>query len=116
MNQTSASVVNELDKLERIPGFRRFYEIFKIITGDNNSEFIIAWGAWSDHVLPRETKRLVYYAPFYSVCERGSNENANDIIRRSIPKGATIGKIRNQGTLNLTGWEKIKTTVYISNC
>ena len=34
----------------------------------------------------------VFYAHPYSAWERGSNENANKLIRRFIPKGSDIGE------------------------
>ena len=85
-DQSSASVVAELDKLERSYGSRRFREIFKTITCDNGSEFIDTAG------MERSCKTLssrtdIYYAHPYCASERGSNENANGMIRRFIRRG-----------------------------
>lgn len=43
-----------------------------------------------------------FYAHPYSAWERGSNENANKLIRRFIPKGTDIGKLR-QKDIKRTG-------------
>ena len=102
-NQTSASVVNELDKLERNLGSRHFCEIFKTITCDNGSEFMNAWGM-ERSCLTKRNRTTVYYAHPYSACERGSNENANGIIRRFIPKGVAIGKITKQRIKQIQDW------------
>jgi len=40
---------------------------------------------------PKQKRCCHYYAHPYSAFERGSNENANRLIRRFIPKGADIG-------------------------
>ena len=42
-------------------------------------------------ILINKAKRTkIYYAHQYSAYERGSNENANKLIRRFIPKGEDI--------------------------
>jgi len=102
-DQTSSSVVNEIDKLERALGTRRFRDIFKTITCDNGSEFMDALGI-ERSCLTRKNRTTVYYAHPYSACERGSNENANGIIRRFIPKGAAIGKITKQRIKQIQDW------------
>lgn len=101
--QTSASVVNEIDKLERTLGSRRFRELFKSITCDNGPEFMDAVGM-ERSCLTKRNRTTVYYAHPYSACERGSNENANGIIRRFIPKGAAIGEITNKKIKQIQDW------------
>ena len=102
-DQTSASIVNEIDKLERTLGSRRFRELFKSITCDNGSEFMDALGM-ERSCLAKRNRTTVYYAHPYSACERGSNENANGIIRRFIPKGSAIGKITRQRIKQIQDW------------
>lgn len=102
-DQTSASVVKELDKLEKSLGSRRFTEVFKTITCDNGSEFMDTIGI-EQSCLTRKTRTTLYYAHPYSACERGSNENANGIIRRFIPKGAAIACITKQKVKQIQEW------------
>ena len=46
----------------------------------------------------------VYYCHPYNACERGSNENANKLIRRWIPKGAHISDFTDQYIKDLQEW------------
>ena len=46
----------------------------------------------------------IYYCHPYSYWERGSNENANKLIRRFIPKGSDIGKFTNKMIKFIQDW------------
>ena len=46
----------------------------------------------------------IYYAHPYSSWERGSNENANRIIRRFIPKGCDISKYTRKQIQAIEDW------------
>ena len=46
----------------------------------------------------------VYYCNPYNACERGSNENANKLIRRWIPKGSHISKFTDKYIQDLQDW------------
>ena len=92
-NKRQASVIKVIDTLELIHG-DTFIEIFKTITIDNGNEFLDYEGLERSILNPGEKRTTCYYAPPYSSWERGSNENANKLIRRHIPKGANIGKYR----------------------
>ena len=102
-NQSAASVVAELDKLERQLGARRFRNIFKTITCDNGSEFMDADGM-ERCLRSRKSRTKIFYAHPYCACERGSNENANGIIRRFIPKGSAISKFSKQQIKSIQDW------------
>ena len=90
-SKSQSCVINELDKIERQLGSEKFRETFKTITCDNGCEFLNAEGIECSAVT--DGKRVsVFYAHPYSAWERGSNENANKLIRRFIPKGTDIGE------------------------
>ena len=81
--KTSAATVSALSRI--VP---RFPEgTFKTLTVDNGSEFQDADGIQA--LVPG-----LYYCHPYTSCERGSNENANRIIRRFLPKGKSMRNIR----------------------
>jgi len=73
--KTAAATVAALKKI--VKGFPK--STFKSITVDNGSEFQDADGI-------QTLANTVYYCHPYTSCERGSNENANRIIRRFLPK------------------------------
>lgn len=96
------SVIKELDKLEQELG-ERFYKIFKSITVDNGVEFSNPEGM--ENSLFREEKRTkVYFCHPYSSYERGSNENANRLIRRWIPKGYNFDSVPEENIRFIQGW------------
>ena len=91
-DQTAASVVAALNKLERRFG-KKFSQIFKSITFDNGSEFMDCAGI-EKSVYGKDRKRTkVYYCHPYSAYERGTNENINKMIRRFLPKGTDFRKV-----------------------
>ena len=82
-------VTNCINQIEQTIGFEKFRQRYKTITCDNGVEFLDAYGiASSVHEDAKRTE--LYYCHPYRSCERGSNENANKLIRRWIPKGANI--------------------------
>jgi transposase, IS30 family len=91
-DQTTKSVIAELNKLERQLGVNKFKNIFKSITCDNGSEFMDYDGI-EKSCLCTNLRTTIYYAHPYSSFERGSNENANGVIRRFIKKGTAIKKV-----------------------
>lgn len=82
--KTADEVVKALNRLEKRYG-KMFYDIFKSITVDNGSEFSNVDGL--EKAVYRVGKRTkIYYCHPYSSWERGSNENANKLVRRFFPK------------------------------
>ncbi|MDR1263078.1 MAG: IS30 family transposase [Oscillospiraceae bacterium] len=71
----------------------KFSTIFKTITFDNGTEFL------SSKEMEREDRTKVHYAHPYSSFERGTNENWNGIVRRSLPKGSDLSALTSD-TLN----------------
>lgn len=75
--------------VEAVKGLQRrfqktFKERFKSITSDNGSEFM-------DSKSIEDLGIRYFYAHSYSSYERGSNENNNKLIRRTIKKSTDIG-------------------------
>lgn len=102
-DQSAASVTGELDKLERLYGSKCFRNIFKTITCDNGSEFMNTAGM-ENSCLTKKLRTDIFYAHPYCASERGSNENANGIIRRFIPKGTAIKDISKVRIKEIQDW------------
>ena len=101
-NKSQKSVVRAINGIERQMGTEAFRIVFKSITADNGSEFL-------DHEALEQsvfsgTRTHIYYAHPYSSWERGSNENANRIIRRFIPKGSDISKFTRKQIQAIEDW------------
>jgi len=96
-------IVKELDKIERKMGSKKFRETFKTITCDNGCENLDFEGI-ERSAITNGKRTTVYYAHPYSAWERGSNENANKLIRRFIPKGADIGKFSHERIKMIEHW------------
>jgi IS30 family transposase len=101
--KTQDNVTKVLDSLER--QYRgRFREKLKTVTTDNGSEFLAAQRLEASSRCAGRRRTTVYYAHPYSAWERGSNENANRLIRRFIPKGTDIGKYTNADIKRIEHW------------
>ncbi len=90
-DKTQRAVKRALDRLERRYG-SKFKEVFKTITTDNGSEFLDYKSLEKSCRSDRQRFKM-YFAHPYSSWERGSNENANGIIRRFFPKGTDFSKV-----------------------
>jgi len=102
-NKQQESVAEVFDELEREMK-EDFRLVFKSFTFDNGSEFL-NWERLERSVLNESEKRtIVYYAHPYSSWERGSNENANRLIRRFIPKGADIAAFSDDDIKRIEHW------------
>lgn len=93
-DKKAASVRAALDQIEKDMGERRFRDTFRSITTDNGSEFL-EYEQLTKSVF--QGKRFeVYYCHSYSAWEKGSNENANRLLRRFFPKGTDFSKVTDQ--------------------
>ncbi|MCI9510525.1 MAG: IS30 family transposase [Angelakisella sp.] len=101
-SKTTAEVARALNRLERDMG-ARFKRIFQTITIDNGSEFMDTAGM-EKSCCTKGTRTKVYYCHPYSSWERGSNENANGIIRRFIPKGTPIEEYSEKDIARVEQW------------
>jgi len=101
-DKTQISVIKALDTIEE--KYQENFPLkFKTITVDNGSEFLNHEGIERASLNP-ENRTAVYYAHAYSSWERGSNENANKLIRRFIPKGSDIGKYTDEMIERIQHW------------
>lgn len=101
-DKTARSVIKALNRLERQHG-KSFKTKFLSITFDNGPEFR-TWELMEQSILTKGKRTTVYYAHPYRSCERGSNENANRLIRRWIPKGTCIDTISKAYIKQVEDW------------
>ena len=98
-----ACVQEVIDRLERTHK-GQFTKMFKSITMDNGSEFLNGEALESSCIRPGAKRTTCYYAHPYSAWERGSNEVANKLIRRFVPKGTNIGHLTQADIRRIEHW------------
>lgn len=99
---TQAETCRILDSLEKeYKGL--FSQVFKTIAVDNGSEFLSA-DSIERSCFADGKRTTLYYCHPYSSCERGSNENANRIIRRFIPKSTPLENYTPQEVQSIEAW------------
>lgn len=98
------SLLKILNKLERQLTAPVFRDIFKTITCDNGVEFLDMDGIERSYYNKIMKRTKVYYCHPYNACERGSNENANKLIRRWIPKCSKISEFTDKYIKDLQDW------------
>lgn len=101
--KTQKEVIAVLDKLERRHK-GKFQELFKSITMDNGCEFLDSDNLEKSCLNPDKKRTTCYYAHPYSAWERGSNEVANKLIRRFVPKGSNIDCLTNADIRRIERW------------
>jgi IS30 family transposase len=102
-DKTQDSVLKALRGLERFHGPRRFREIFRTVTVDNGSEFLDVEALEASEFSNQQRTRIFYAHP-YASWERGSNENANRMIRRFVKKGRDIAQFTRQTIRDIETW------------
>ena len=90
-----------LNALEHAPD--SLFRTLRPLTCDNGCGFPGSRGIGRSCLHKKERCR-VYFAHPYSAFGRGSNENANRIIRRFIPKGAEISKYTERDIRRVEEW------------
>ena len=95
----AASVVAVLDHLQRRSDFRH---IIKSITMDNGVEFSNAHRL--EHSPTGYRRTYCYYCHPFTSCERGSNENANRMIRRWFKKGRSLAAVTQADCIAVSRW------------
>lgn len=101
-DKTQSSVAKTLNGIERSIGQETFRSVFRSITADNGSEFLQAEVLESSVFGGQRT--CLYYAHAYASWERGSNENANRMIRRFIPKGSALSRLTRPALEQIEEW------------
>jgi IS30 family transposase len=102
-DKSQASVLKAFRGIERHYGPKRFRQIFKSITADNGSEFL-DFEALEASALCSLPRTRVFYAHAYASWERGSNENANRMIRRFVAKGYDIARLARHSVAAIETW------------
>lgn len=103
-SKQAVNVAKSIDKLER-KYKTEFKNKFKTITFDNGGEFRDYKALEKSYDKRKKEPRIqVYYAHPYRSGERGSNENANRLIRRFIPKGTVITDISEDFIQQVEEW------------
>jgi transposase, IS30 family len=97
------NVKEVIDRLER-KYKSRFRDLFKTITMDNGSEFLDQEALEASCLKAGEKRTTCYYAHPYSAWERGSNEVANKLIRRFVPKGTNINRLAKADIRRIEHW------------
>jgi len=95
------AVTRALAKLEREAN--SIFKSMKTITCDNGSEFLDS-EAIERSVVSNKKRCDTFFAHPYTASERGSNENANRIVRRFIPKGADISRYSKPQIQKIEHW------------
>lgn len=101
-DKSRKAVVRALNGIERQMGPEAFRTAFKSITADNGSEFLDYEAI--ERSVSGGIRTCIYYAHPYSSWERGSNENANRMVRRFIPKGCDIAKYTRRQIQAIEDW------------
>lgn len=101
--KTQQEVISIMDRLERRHK-SKFPSRFKSITMDNGSEFLDMEKLERSCLSPGGKRTTCYYAHPYSAWERGSNETANKLIRRFVPKGTNINNLSKSDVKRIERW------------
>mgnify|MGYP003608523064 FL=1 len=99
--RTQKAVARELDRLERAR--HAFFLSLKTVTCDNGCEFL-DFDAIERSALRPGRRCEVFFAHPFRASERGSNENANRIVRRFVPKGADIAAFTRKRIQRIEDW------------
>ena len=102
-DKTQGAVLKSINRIERVMGPKAFRNQFKSITADNGSEFLDV-EKMQCSIFSKKQRVKLYYAHPYSSWERGSNENANRIIRRFIAKGKDIDNFTKEFIQEVEDW------------
>jgi len=102
-SKTQSNVIGIINTLE-IQRQGNFPNILKSFTMDNGSEFLDSKSLENSQLFQGTKRTTCYYAHPCSAWERGSNENANKLIRRFIPKGTNIHNYTDEDINRIQHW------------
>lgn len=102
-DKTQASVIKAFRKIEREMTPEVFRAVFKTVTTDNGSEFL-DWQSIERSAFGPQSRTAVYFADPYASWQKGTNENFNRMLRRFVPKGCDIGKLKASYIKASTDW------------
>lgn len=103
-NRKADTILQELNRLERLLSPKVFQKIFRSITTDNGSEFSRVKDLESS-CLEKETRRTeLYFCHSYASWQKGSVENLNRMIRRFFPKQTRFGRIGKEKIQEVEDW------------
>ena len=102
-DKSQASVLRAIRAIEAQFGARLFRSLFQSITVDNGSEFLDVQTLQTS-AFSRRQRTTLFYAHPYAAWERGSNENANRMIRRFIAKGRDIARFTHKTIQEVIQW------------
>lgn len=100
-DRTQMAVIRALDRLERAPD--NIFKTMNSLTCDNGCEFL-DFKAIEKSCIRARTRCQVFFAHPFRASERGSNENANRIVRRFVPKGADISRFSKAQIQRIEAW------------
>ena len=103
-DRTAGSVVRVLNALERSLGVQNFRKQYSSITVDNGSEFADVEGLEKSCRSVSRNRTKMYYCHSHQSWERGSNENANKLIRRHFPKGTDFSQVSATEIAEVQDW------------
>ena len=101
-SRTQKAVLRALNQIEREP--QSIFATLKTITADNGCEFLDVEAIERSSLHNSQKRCDLFFAHPYTSSERGSNENANRIIRRFIPKGADISRYSKAQVQKIEDW------------
>ncbi|MDE7269269.1 MAG: IS30 family transposase [Acetatifactor sp.] len=102
-SKTMSEVVRAFNRLEQRLGTEHFKETFRTITADNGTEFLDSDGI-EKSCITAGNRTNVYFCHPYCPSERGSNENANKLIRRWCPKGCDFAEYTEVDIQHIEDW------------
>lgn len=102
--KTQKEISGVLDNIEQLIGYEQFKKTFKTITMDNGTEFLDMDSIERSCTIHGSLRTVTYYCHPFCSSERGSNENANKLIRRFAPKGSDLSKLSKKKVKEIQDW------------